>query len=191
MGEVLVAFGVAANIVQFIDFTAKVISTGYHTRATRYGGLAGIELIQNVNDDLRSAVEGLEQSLKLEQGEKPTQNKKELLLLAEQCREVAAELFAVLESLKMHAKSRQEVTGRGKKKEKEKWYGWQNFRATLGTVWKEDRIKTLENQVDAFRQQLVLRILVSFRYVHLSIADHPSCPFHVSGPYINILPRKR
>jgi len=168
MAEALFALGVAANIVQFVDFTAKVISTGYHTGKSRYGGLGGIELIGNVNDDLRSVVNGLEQSLKIEQREQPTQNKEELLVLAEQCRDVATELFTVLESLKIHAHAKvaEEVKGSRWGKSKEKWYGWQNFRTALRTVWKEDKIKELENRVDAFRQQLVLRILVSFRYVH-------------------------
>jgi hypothetical protein len=135
--------------------------------------VAGIELIRNVNDDLRSTVDDLERSLKEEQPEQPTQNKKELLLLAEQCRDVANELFAVLEPLKVYAKSKDiELKAESKSKDRwykrtssfpVEWYGWQNFRTALRTVWKEDQIKLLENKVDAFRQQLILRILVSFR----------------------------
>jgi hypothetical protein len=104
VAEALLAFGVAANIVQFIDFTAKVISIGYYTGASRYGGLNGIDLVRNVNDDLRNTVNRLERSLKREQRDNnPTENQKELLNLAEQCRDVAAELFMALESLKVRA----------------------------------------------------------------------------------------
>jgi hypothetical protein len=166
MAEALLAFGVAANIVQFIDFTAKVICVGYHTGASRYGGLNGIDLVRNVNDDFRIMVDRLEKSLKMEQrNNNPTENQKELLNLAEQCRDVAAELFVALESLKLRARERSEAKTAGRKAKTERWQGWENFRTALKIVWKEDEIKLLEEKVDAFRQQLVVRILVSLRYV--------------------------
>ena len=178
MAEALVALGLATNIVQFIDFASKVIATAYQTRSSKYNGLPGIDLIRNVNDDLRSTVHGLEKSLRKEQErEELSENQRELLLLAGQCKDIATELFAVLKPLKVHAKAKEaEINAEMKKKETwyrlksetsfpVHWHGWQNFRIALRTLWKEDQIKTLEDKVNTFRQQLILRVLVSFRYV--------------------------
>ena len=164
MAEALLAFGIAANIVTFVDFTSKIIGAG----TTKYGGFSDVNLIETVNSDLRSTIQALEKSIREQQNQSPTQNQLELLNLAEQCSIVAAELFAVLNSLKVQVtvqvRSDNSIPGWSSwKKTRPVQAKWQNFRAALKEVWKDNEIRALEDRLDKFRQQLVLHILVALR----------------------------
>jgi uncharacterized protein Yka (UPF0111/DUF47 family) len=152
MAEALLAFGVAANVVQFIDFTTKVLSTTYRIGQEGNKNLGENRMIQMVNDDLLKSVKNLNKSLKLQESHTLTENEGELMQLAERCKDIASELFSALDSLKSHREHY------GRKREK-----WQNFRIALKTVWKEEHIRRLEGRVDAFRGQLTMRILISLR----------------------------
>jgi hypothetical protein len=152
MAEALLAFGVASNVVQFIDFTTKVLSTTYRIGQAGYKNLTDNEMIHMVNNDLLRSVENLEKSVDVQGSQMPTENDRELIQLARQCKDVASELFSALESLRspqFHSSRRREK--------------WQNFRTALKTVWKEEHIRKLEERVDTFRQQLTIHILISLR----------------------------
>jgi len=171
MAEAILAFGVAANIVAFVDFTAKVIASG----KSKYGALSDLKLIENVNNDLRSTLRNLERSIQEQQLTNPTENQLELLSLAEQCSVVANDLFTVLNSLEVQetkvyhnwkAEEGETTSLWGswrKAKAQPLLVKWPNFRSALKAVWKEDEVKALEQRLDMFRQQLVLRILVTLR----------------------------
>ena len=40
---------------------------------------------------------------------------------------------------------------------------WRSFRVALKTVWGESKIKNLQVRLDEARQELIVRILMSFR----------------------------
>jgi len=92
MAEALLAFGVAANVVAFIDFTAKIISAG----SDKYGGLSDLNIVETVNEDLRATLEELETSVKRERGREGevrlTENQIGLLNLARECDVIAKEV---------------------------------------------------------------------------------------------------
>ena len=71
----------------------------------------------------------------------------QLQRLAEQCRDICLELLSALEKLK--------VSGHSGK--------WSSFRTALKAVWKEKKITGLQNKLSEFRQELIVRILVTFR----------------------------
>ena len=176
MAEAILAFGVAANIVGFIDFTAKVIASG----KSKYGALSDLNLIKNVNNDLRSTLRNLEKSIQEQQVTNPTENQRELLSLAGQCSLVATDLFTVLDSLEVQETKVYESWKVQEDEPTSLWGSWRktktqhllvkwpNFRSALKAVWKEDEVKALEHRLDMFRQQLVLRILVTLRWVLFS-----------------------
>ena len=146
MVEAVAALSVAANVVQFIDFSGKILSEGYRLHKSKRVGPSKNEEIENIALDLQKLHDEL-QSGEDETGLVPTPNDIQLQRLAGQCRGICIELLAALEKLKV-------VDKPGK---------WESFRAALKTVWAESKIKSLQDRLDEARQELIVRILMSFR----------------------------
>ena len=142
----MAALSVAANLVQFIDFSGKILSEGYRLHKSKRVGPSKNEEIENIALDLQKLHVEL-QSGEDETGLVPTPNDIQLQRLAGQCRGICIELLAALEKLKV-------VDNPGK---------WESFRAALITVWAESKIKSLQDRLDEARQELIVRILMSFR----------------------------
>ena len=142
----MTALSVAANVVQFIDFSGKILSEGYRLHKSKRAGPSKNEEIENIALDLQKLYDEL-QSGEDETGSVPTPNDIQLQRLAGQCRGICIELLAALEKLKVIDKP-------GK---------WESFRAALKTVWAESKIKSLQGRLDEARQELIVRILMSFR----------------------------
>jgi hypothetical protein len=49
---------------------------------------------------------------------------------------------------------------------------WKNIRAALATVWKADKLEAISKQLDLYRQELILRILVILEARYASQAAH-------------------
>ena len=154
MAESILIFGIAANVVQFIDFGTKVLSAGY--KAYKNESIPGqvgsgeFRELEAITKMLHRLIRGLEASLQKQEESKETnatQNDRDLRDLATQCREIAEELLAAVEKLKAQIKP-------GK---------WGNFRAALRSIWGDDKTEAIQKRLDRFRQELVLHILVSFR----------------------------
>jgi hypothetical protein len=150
MAESILFFGIAANVVQFVDFSSKVLSASYKLYKDEYGlnGLEETRELEVITKSLHKIIEGLESSLQQEDlKQKATQNELDLRELAKHCREIAEELLAAVGKLKVKGKP-------GK---------WNSFRAALKTLWDEDKIEAIQKRLDRFRQELVVHILVSLR----------------------------
>ena len=145
MAEALAALGLAANIVQFIDFGGRILSEGYRLHKSKVSPSKNEEL-ESIALDLKKLHNEL-QSPESEISQAPTPNDIQLQRLAEQCRDVCLELLAALEKMKS-------VDPSGK---------WRSFRVALTTVWGESKIKSLQGRLDESRQELIVRILMSFR----------------------------
>ena len=146
MAEAVAALGVAANVVQFIDFSGKILSEGYRLHRSKRVNPSKNEELENIALDLQKLRDEL-QPQEDETGLVPTPNDIQLQRLAGQCRGICIELLAALEKLK--------VVGKPGK--------WESFRAALKTVWAESKIKSLQDRLDEARQELIVRILMSFR----------------------------
>ena len=146
MAEAVAALSIAANVVQFIDFSGKILSEGYRLHKSKRVSSSKNEELENIALDLQKLRDEL-QSQQEEKGQTLTPNDIQLQRLANQCRGVCLELLGALETLKV-------VDKPGK---------WESFRAALKTVWAESKIKSLQDRLDEARQELIVRILVSFR----------------------------
>ncbi|PVH77304.1 hypothetical protein DL98DRAFT_638501, partial [Cadophora sp. DSE1049] len=150
MAEALAAFSVAANIVAFIDFGTKVFSAGYRLRKSAHGALDSNETHEQMTTDLANVINDLELSIRLSSTDcQLTSNELGLLDLAKQCKTVATKLFVALEGLKIQGKHSK----------------WNTFKTALKTVWKETEIEDMQMSIDRFKQQLIVRLLASFRLV--------------------------
>ena len=128
----MLAFGIAANVIQFIDFSNKVLSTTYRLGKAGHDGLQENQTTETIISDLRKVTHGLKDSLRQEEEtQKLTQNENDLQHLTEQCRDVALELLAVVEKLKVQGKSRK----------------WKTFRAALRMYGKKTRLKDSKKEL--------------------------------------------
>ena len=182
MAEAIAAISLAANIVQFIDFTSKVISTSNNLYSS---STTGSDWLQTITTDLTKVSASLKAPLARQNGNAVSENDRELLLLAGQCEEIATELLTTLSTLRRKKESIPKI---GHTPEALRVL-WGNFRTALKTIWKEDKILELEKRVESFRQQLVLRILVSLRFVvHVKICFQNvtgACSIFYSGGFLN------
>ena len=148
MAESILAFGIAANIITFIDFSYKVFSTGYGLYVFGSSKSREHQMLKHVTDDLHRVTENLEESLQQEQlNDSLSIDEIELQRLAEQCKVICLELKEALQELEVYDPK----------------HKWNTFLVALRSIWKEDKIKDLQNNVEQFRQQLIIHLLGSFR----------------------------
>jgi hypothetical protein len=139
----LTALDVVGNVIQVIDFSAKVISRSAEIYDS--GGLVGNSELKRVTVDLLSFSQNLEKSLGTAPNASPSDAAEQAL--GKDCQRVASELLFALEKIKSKNKP-------GK---------WDSFRQALLTIWKKDQIEELEKRLDRIRQQLLLRLVSSLR----------------------------
>jgi hypothetical protein len=139
--EVLAAVGLAGNIVQFIDFSGKLLANS--TQLYRSGEYALAENVhfETVTNDLVLL------NNKLKDGAIVTREK-ELERLCLSCNAVADELLTVLNKLK--------VIGKQQK--------WESIRKAIRSVRSKEDIEQLERRLAMFREELNLRVVVDLRY---------------------------
>lgn len=140
--EVLAAIGLAANIIQFVDFSGKLISKANEIQKSGTGALAENINIEAATNDLallRTKVHDSAEST----------DDTTLRELCQSCDAVATELLTVLGTVKVHGKQSK----------------WKSFRQALKSVWSKEDIALLEQRLARFRDELNLRVAVDLRSV--------------------------
>ena len=143
--ETLAIIGLVSNIVQFVDFSGKLISKSVQLYRSTEGALAENIDIETTTNHLIL----LNNKLK---GDATTTNDGVLESLCKSCGTVADELLAALENVKVQGKQRK----------------WESIRKALRTVWSRGDIEELERRLARFREELNLYVVVSLRCVFLS-----------------------
>lgn len=142
MVDPLSAFGLASNIISFIDFGCNLIS---ETREIHRSGVSAQYVDLQVVAQCLSELSGALQAPSTSAKSSPTPiGTNALTRVAISCKEVADELLTTLEELKMGKKSHRK---------------WQCFRQALATVWKKDQIEAFQGRLDNLRSQLNLQIV--------------------------------
>ena len=150
MADPITVFGLAANVVQFLDFGRKVFST---TRQIYYHGVSeqGHIDLDLIAKDLNGIAKGLGTSAKQpRENEQLTGNEVSIQQLAAQCQSICSEISESIEKLRARPE--------GAKRQK-----WKSFSAAIVTVWKKDRVQDLQKRMDDIRQELIIHTLISFR----------------------------
>jgi hypothetical protein len=164
MLDAIGAFGLAANIVQFVDFTGRLLSKGKQIHGSIEGTLvANLELeavashVEKLSRDIEAALymrekKDRDRHKKKKAGQASDQeelDELELRRLCKDCIREAQELLEALEKLKVKKESRSRT--------------WDSFRAALRSVWMEDEIEALGRRLSTTRQLIDSRILVAIR----------------------------
>jgi len=137
----LTAVGLAGTIVQFVDFTTKIVSKSTELYRSGRGVLAENANIETTTADLKELNSRLEQTTAV--------HDPDLQALCQACGEVADQLLTALAKLR--------VTCQGQK--------WQSLRKALRSIWSKEDITQLEQRLASFRSELNLRIVIGMRYV--------------------------
>jgi hypothetical protein len=138
--EALVALSLAANIVQFVDFSSRLFSSATSIHRSAFGASQNVQDVDSLTEELRQWCDKISSS--------PGSSSQflrahpSLLDLARKCHLTATELLSATESLKS----------------KHPGSNWRSFKAALATAWNEEKIKSMAERLDAYRRQLALEI---------------------------------
>ncbi|OQV08118.1 hypothetical protein CLAIMM_12437 isoform 2 [Cladophialophora immunda] len=139
----LSAIGLAANIVQFIDFGRELISDAKEIYHSANGATAENVELQGVAENLARLSSTLMKPLDPTQGA-ISEAEAEIVKIAASSSSIADELLATIKNLKI---------GEGPYKK------WRSFRQALNTIWKKDKIARLQRRLEDARSNLSIHVL--------------------------------
>lgn len=142
--ETLAIVSLVGNVVQFVDFSSKLIAKSTELYRSSEGALAE-------NIDAETAAKHLVLINNKIQATVTAVSDEALKRLCESCRTTADELLAALDKVKVNGKQ-----GR-----------WKSTRKALRSVWTKEKIRELEGRLAKFKEELNLHIVVDLRYVDI------------------------
>lgn len=131
------ALGLAANIIQFIDFTCKLVAESRTIYQSANGASADSAVLKTIATDLSDL------SAKLSSTQGSSVAGAELGNLADECKSVADELHSALQRLQVKGHDRI----------------WKSFVVALREVLQKDRIEGISKRLGALQRQLNTRLL--------------------------------
>ncbi|KAF2873771.1 hypothetical protein BDV95DRAFT_353084 [Massariosphaeria phaeospora] len=145
--EPLAAFGLAANILQVVDFSAKLLSAGH--QIYQAGSTVQNAELALVAQDLRSLNNKLKMWARPDQTALGplTQDRQALEELACESESIAQELIAILSSLQVEGKRTR----------------YKSYQHAIKTMWKRSKLDETTRRLEFIREQLQLRVLVSMK----------------------------
>lgn len=147
----LSTLGIVAATVQFVDFSAKLISRSVNAYTSSTGDFQDKREQQKIAETLLGLNAQVQESqTSMMQTTARNQSETDMLDLCEGFNKVTQEFLGALSKLKFD----------DTKKRK-----WTNFRNMLESVWSDDDLKRLERRLETFRQQISMHMLWSMRYV--------------------------
>ncbi|KAL8310944.1 hypothetical protein RB597_001950 [Gaeumannomyces tritici] len=143
--EAVAAFGLAANILQFVEVTGRLISSA--RELSQQGAKSEYVELEAIAQQLRGLAKGIHPPQDGDDDEDPahTHTGGGLGKLATSSIEIANELLGALDSLKLRG---------GKHK-------WKSFHQALRTVWKAGQIEDLQKRMDKLSKALNSELIAS------------------------------
>lgn len=138
--EPLTAIGLAGNIVQFVDFTGKIVAKSLKLYRSSPGEPGDNASLEQVTGELRSLTKGLTIRFTPPGNSGPDAG---ILSVARACRTEAEKLLSVLEKLKIKHGSRV----------------LQSAHQALADEWKKDTIEELRTNLGRLQTQLLLHLV--------------------------------
>ena len=135
------ALGLAGNIVQFVDFSCKVLQDTKSLYKSTTGASAENDVLEVICRDLIH----LDNALTVPSA--PEAIPDSMRSLASMCREVAGELLGILDKIRVH-EPRQK---------------WKSFVQALRSVWKREQIEDLLKRMERLRNETQYRLQLMLR----------------------------
>ena len=144
MLDPLTAISLASSVVQFVDFSVKLVSTGHELYEK--GSLANNDEVERITQDLAHLAEELGAD-RPPSAKQPSPDEIALQNLAGSCKELADEMMDVLKTLKVQkTKSGLEIV-----------------RKSLKSMRKKGKIQDIEKRLEKIRDELNLRLTAILR----------------------------
>jgi len=143
------ALSLAAAVVQFVDFSSKLVSKGYHLYHSVGGALPQNLELEAVASELSQLATRLRYHDRSGDLTKLSKEEKSLDAMSEQCTNIADELLSRLEKLKVEKGAKHRA--------------WKSFRQALKSVWNKDELDELSERLLGYRDQLQFQILLSMK----------------------------
>ncbi|CAI7632139.1 unnamed protein product [Penicillium glandicola] len=137
----LTAISLAGNILEFIDFSYKVISGVNKVLSTSNGMTPENEQLSILVEDLNVITQDLVTDIPAR-----TENEKQLGALAANCHALSGELYQILQRLRV-----------GDKRSK-----WEGLMVKWHSMRKEKEIDSIEQRLNGYRSQILIRLQVMF-----------------------------
>jgi hypothetical protein len=148
--EPFTALSLAGNILQFIDFSNKVLSKGRKLYKSTDGVLPVNKELDLVVADLETLMGKLCKPSHLASLKGcSTESENALETICEACGNVANEIHMHLKALRVEGTHRK----------------WQSFRQAIKTSWTADDLQALLKRLGAFQDNLEMHVLVGLRCV--------------------------
>lgn len=148
--EPLTILGAVSSIVNLVEFSARILSTGVEIYKSSSGALSENVTLEQVTKDLLALSHSLDRSMETETWEfTDPENDRAIKLLCKSSNRVAGELLIWLEHLKYHGKQKP----------------WNIARQSLRAVMGKSKTEHLVQTMNEIKQQLDLRLSTSLRYI--------------------------
>lgn len=162
------ALSVATAIIQFLDFTGKVVAGTYRIY-TSEPGVRQDDTFSHVTESFRNVNAELRRSLACSDSTSLSQQDRDILRLGRACDDMGAQLLSILN--KIHKPPSRRINESAKRSDQQS-VGFMrgasedgiikqqticaSLRAALLTVWKQPKIDTLCRNLDIYRNQITL-----------------------------------
>ena len=157
------AVSLASSVIQFVDFSTKLIAKGREIRHSSEGTTERNFELSLISTRLTTLSANLHNAMRMKASSSHglTEDERTLMRLAEASKNVSEKLASALEALKIRGL----VDGK-----------WSGLRAALKLCWGQEKIQELETRLDSLRKQLAMQLLLGMRYVYLQ-NPHSQCIF--------------
>ena len=145
MAETIVALGIAANVIGFVEFGVRTISTFWRFVRSGADTNTAVPDVESTTRDLQKLLENIQSSSA--SSNDASEDERDLYQLAEDCQNVARDILGLLSKISLPDQSRKRDA----------------LRAACKTVFREDEVKSLQARLELFRSQLTLHLLASLR----------------------------
>ena len=138
------AVSLTANIIQFLDFTAKIISASAKAYKSPNGTSAEYVELDTTTKHLKELASSIQAPLTTDPNSHFAK-KDEFEKVRQSCLNVASELIDAIDKLKVRPGSHQK---------------WNSFRQALINVWKQEKkVDELQKRLSELRQQVGLQMM--------------------------------
>jgi N-terminal domain on NACHT_NTPase and P-loop NTPases len=144
--ETLAIIGLVGNIVQFVDYSGKLISKSTELYRSSEGALAE-------NIDTETATNHLVLLNSKLQKAAATTGDSTIESLCKSCGTAADQLLAALDKVKVKGKQDK----------------WKSIRKALQSVWSKKEIEELERRLARLKEELNLHVVVGLRYIRMLV----------------------
>lgn len=161
------ALSIATAVVQFLDFTSKLI-VGTH-KAYPGKNSAGGESLTIIIKSFESFLGDLEKSLRISKVLPASRSDEDILLLGQKCNETGKHILGTLKTIDKLSESKnvKNIFTRNPSR-----MVFSSLKAALLTLWKQPEIDQLCKDVESFKSQIELLMIGSLRYDRAATALH-------------------